>query len=78
MMADAVLALNAGSSSLKFAVYRNVSGRIAPVSRLEIDGIGPAPHFVARNVDGVAPIEKPWPSATFAGLHDELLGWVRR
>jgi hypothetical protein len=45
---------------------------------LEIDGIGPAPHFVARNVDGVAPIEKPWPSATFAGLHDELLGWVRR
>jgi acetate kinase len=75
-MADAVLALNAGSSSLKFAVYRDVSGKIAPISKGEIEGIGTAPHFVARDADGVARIEKRWPSATFARLLGELLGWV--
>jgi len=75
-MADAVLALNAGSSSLKFAVYRDVSGKIAPVSKGEIEGIGTAPHFVARNADGEPLTEKRWPSATFATLLGELLGWV--
>ena len=65
-MADAVLALNAGSSSLKFAVYRVISGKIAPVSKGEMEGIGTAPHFVAWDADGVALIEKRWPSATFA------------
>jgi len=75
-MADAVLALNAGSSSLKFAVYRDVSGKIAPVSKGEIEGIGTAPHFVARNADGVTLTEKRLPSTTFATLLGELLGWV--
>jgi len=75
-MADAVLAVNAGSSSLKFAVYRDVSGKITPVSKGEIEGIGTAPHFVARNADGVALVERRFPSATFASLLGELLGWV--
>jgi acetate kinase len=57
-MTDAVLALNAGSSSLKFAVYRDVSGKIAPVSKGEIEGIGTAPHFVARDADGRRPDRK--------------------
>jgi acetate kinase len=75
-MTDAVLALNAGSSSLKFAVYRDVSGKIVPVSKGEIERIGGAPHFVTRDADGVALTEKRWPTATFASLLGELLGWV--
>ena len=75
-MADAVLALNAGSSSLKFAVYRNESGMIGPVSTGEIEGIGTAPHFVARDGGGLPVIEKRFPSATFAILLSELLLWV--
>ena len=77
-MADAVLALNAGSSSLKFAVYRDVSGKIVPVSKGGIEGIGTAPHFIARDNNGVALIEKRWPSATFATVLGELLGWIDR
>jgi acetate kinase len=75
-MADAVLALNAGSSSLKFAVYREISRKIVPVSKGEIDGIGKAPHFVARDVNGIVLVEKRWPAATFAILLGELLGLV--
>ena len=75
-MSDAVLALNAGSSSLKLAVYRDVSGKIVPVSQGEIEGIGTAPHFIARDGKGVVLIEKRWPAATFAALLGELLDWV--
>jgi acetate kinase len=75
-MADAILALNAGSSSLKFGVYRDISSKIVPISKGEIEGIGTAPHFIARDNHGVALIEKRWPSATFATLLGELLGWV--
>jgi len=77
-MADAVLALNAGSSSLKFAVYRNVSGKIVPISKGEVEEIGTAPHFVARDSAGVVLIEKRWQSETFARLLGELLAWVDR
>src|SRR6478672_3135959 len=47
------LVLNAGSSSLKFCVYRNP---IAQVWRLDargqIDGIGSTPHFSAKDESG--------------------------
>jgi acetate kinase len=79
-MADAVLALNAGSSSLKFAVFRNGAvGKIVPVSKGEIEGIGTAPHFFARDAKGVTLNEKRWPdgaTVTFDTLLGELLGWV--
>jgi acetate kinase len=75
-MADAVLALDAGSSSLKFAVYREVSGKIVPLSKGKIEEIGTAPHFVARDVNGATLTEKNWPAATFETLLGELLGWV--
>jgi len=75
-MADAVLALNAGSSSLKFAVWRDEAGLVIPVSKGEIEEIGAAPHFIARDTSGVILIEKRWPSATFSFLVNELLGWV--
>ncbi len=75
-MADAVLTLNAGSSSLKFAVYRKESGMIGPVPTGEIEGIGTAPHFVARDAGGLPVIEKRFPSATFATLLSELPLWV--
>ena len=79
-MTDAVLALNAGSSSLKFALFRNNgNGEIVPVAKGEIEGTGTAPHFVARDAKGATLTEKRWPdgaNATFESLLGELLGWV--
>ena len=52
-MPDAVLALNAGSSSIKFALYEFATGRrLMLASHRQIDGIGTAPHFVARDAAG--------------------------
>jgi acetate kinase len=76
-MADAVLALNAGSSSLKFGVFRSTgNATIVPVSKGGIEGIGTAPHFTARDNNGVTLIEKRWPSATFETVLGELLEWI--
>jgi acetate kinase len=47
------LVLNAGSSSLKFCVYRRPAGGHWHLeSRGQIDGIGTAPHLKAKDADG--------------------------
>ena len=49
-MNDYVLVLNAGSSSLKFSVYmRPEGGDWRPQSRGQIEGIGTAPRFFAKD-----------------------------
>jgi acetate kinase len=79
-MTEAVLALNAGSSSLKFAVFRNDgSGKISRVSNGEIERISTAPHFVARDDKGATVHEKLWPEGappTFEALLSDLLRWI--
>jgi len=52
-VAEAVLVVNAGSSSLKFSVYRiEDAGGIAETARGLLDGIGVRPHFRARSTAG--------------------------
>jgi acetate kinase len=52
-MADAVMALNAGSSSIKFGLFEIRSGvESTCVAKGEVDGIGTAPHFVAKDAKG--------------------------
>jgi acetate kinase len=79
-MTDAVLALNAGSSSLKFAVFRaGRAKKIEPACRGEIEATTTAPHFVARDAKGAPLDEKRWPAGggtAFETLLGELLGWV--
>jgi len=53
-MSDAILVLNAGSSSLKFAVF-GCGGDDAAILRGKIAGIGRAPVFSAIRPDGTAP-----------------------
>ena len=48
-----LLVLNAGSSSLKFSVFRRESAGWHPDVRGQIDGIGTAPRFSARDDGGV-------------------------
>lgn len=81
-MAGAVLALNAGSSSIKFALYEVTGdGGLACLTKGEIDGIDSTPHFVARDADRVVIGERRWAkgaNADFATLLRGLLDWVDR
>ncbi|MBB4200663.1 acetate kinase [Rhodoblastus sphagnicola] len=47
-MADIILTINAGSSSIKFAAYEIDQGKLARLALGEIDGIGGKAHFSAR------------------------------
>lgn len=58
-MSDLILVLNAGSSSIKFALYDAADD---PVLRLKghVEGIGVAAHFAARDADGNSLGEQSW------------------
>jgi acetate kinase len=68
-MRDAILVLNAGSSSIKFLVFAEDGGRLAPVVRGQIEGIHTAPRFVARDPAGKTVAEKSWGEGVKLG-HD--------
>ncbi len=77
---NAVLALNAGSSSLKFALF-DAGKKMELLSKGEIEEIDTAPHFVAQNGRGAPLDETLWsgnPPAGREGLLDSLLQWTDR
>jgi acetate kinase len=77
-MTDAVLTLNAGSSSIKFSLFEFSDGDLALSAGGEIEGIGQAPHFVAR-VHGRVVTERRWPShegLSHEAFLGELLDWT--
>jgi acetate kinase len=80
-MADAVLTINAGSSSLKFAVYR-VGEHERPLlsAKGQVEGIGTSPRLVAEDVEGQTLIDRRWPDDRGLG-HTEFFrvigGWLR-
>jgi len=51
-MSDHILVLNAGSSSVKFAVYGRAADGWADEARGQIEGIGTAPKFSAKDAAG--------------------------
>jgi len=51
-MSDHILVLNAGSSSVKFAVYGRAADAWADEARGQIEGIGTAPKFSAKDAAG--------------------------
>jgi acetate kinase len=46
---DAILTLNVGSSSLKFALFGRCGASLELAAKGQIEGIGTAPHMVARD-----------------------------
>jgi acetate kinase len=77
-VSEAILCLNAGSSSLKFALFQAAS-ELALVARGQIEGIGAAPHLIVRDAGAAILADKRWPGGAGHG-HDaflgELLKWV--
>jgi acetate kinase len=63
-VADAVLALNSGSSSIKFSLFEvNDLNRLTLSAKGQIEGISSAPHFLARSAEGAVLAERRWPNA---------------
>ena len=80
-MGDYVLVLNAGSSSLKFSVYRRSDSHALEIdARGQIDGIGSAPRFTAARGDGGAGIKDEGLNAAVCDAPsalEHLAGWLR-
>jgi acetate kinase len=51
-MQDAVVVINAGSSSIKFGVFLHDGGEPELVERGQMEGIGSDPSFAVKNADG--------------------------
>jgi acetate kinase len=71
-----ILALNAGSSSLKFALFETDAGGNLPlVSKGEIEGIGTVPHLRVVDTTGRLLAEHRWPPGATLG-HEAFLGEI--
>ena len=78
-MTQVILTLNAGSSSLKFALFAASKDGVTPRLRGKIENIGAAPHMVAVDAEGVTLVDRHW--AADATLEHEaflepLLEWI--
>lgn len=70
-----ILVVNAGSSSIKFAVF--TSSLVRQISG-ELEGIGATPHLSARNADGVSLVDRDCQTGE-GSIHDllaETVDWI--
>lgn len=78
-MSEAILALNAGSSSLKFSLFEIQDDRPAAIAHGQIEGIGSEPHLIARDEHGAVLTERHWADGA-AMQHEaffgELFAWI--
>jgi acetate kinase len=79
-MEDFALVLNAGSSSLKFCVYRRPEEQSWGLeARGQIEGIGTTPHFSVKSGTGVKVVDQALDASVRdgGGAIDVLAGWLR-
>ena len=61
--AGSILTINAGSSSLKFALF-HAGANLAEITRGEIENLNSEPHFTARDIAGATLAEQHWHGGT--------------
>jgi len=79
-MADAILVVNAGSSSIKFSLFVADAGALDMTLRGQIEGLFTDPHFVAKDKTGAVVSEKSWGKGEqlgHGGALDHLAGFIR-
>ena len=76
-MRDAILVLNAGSSSLKFEVFAIDGGRPASIARGIVEELTTAARFAAKDAQGRPLGEHRWPTDQPPG-HDGAIAWLGR
>ena len=73
-MSDLILAINAGSSSLKLGIYQVASdGPPELLAKGLLEDVGAEPRFMAKDGAGAVLDDRHWPKDT---AHDEMLGAV--
>jgi acetate kinase len=80
-MADSILVINAGSSSIKFSVYEIGDGAgLAPAYTGQIEGIGTRPRLRARDRSGVSLVDAQFEAAEVADVPSAIArvgAWLR-
>ena len=79
-MTDAIVVVNAGSSSLKFSLFVLRAGELALDVRGQVEGLSTAPRFVALDATGRAVAERSWGEGAklgHAGAVEHLRGFLR-
>lgn len=79
-MADAIVVLNAGSSSIKFSLFALVESDLDVVVRGQIEGLFTSPRFVSKDDAGRVLSEKSWGeehSLGHEGALDHLVAYLR-
>jgi len=74
-MADAILVLNAGSSSIKFSLFTIADDQLALNVRGQVEGLYTAPKFSAKDAAGAVAGERSWDSGTRLG-HDGAIEYL--
>jgi len=77
-MPDAILALNAGSSSIKFGLFEVRDGSsLGFMSKGGIEGVGGDPHFTATDAAGSKLADEHWrgKDADYDAMLGALLAW---
>ena len=72
MTDQAIVVINAGSSSVKFSVFFRNTGTLDLRIRGQIEALFSAPRFVARDASGTTVSEKSWPDGTKLGHEGAL------
>jgi acetate kinase len=67
-MANAIAVLNAGSSSVKFSLFVTHGEDLELHVRGQFEGIGTAPHFIAKRRDGATTTDHSWPDSRTLSL----------
>lgn len=75
-----LVVINAGSSSIKFALYSLSDGELgAAIARGELEGLGTEPHFFARDASGAPLVERRWDRNARADTDElirALIDWI--
>jgi acetate kinase len=70
-MTGSIMTINAGSSSLKFALFNNDT-KLTETVRGEVENLGAAPHFRASDNAGKVLAEQRWPADAKQSFEDAL------
>jgi acetate kinase len=74
-MPNAIVVLNAGSSSIKFSLFLEREGDLVPDLRGQVEGLYTAARFISKATDGTLKAEKRWPDGVELG-HDGALDYL--
>jgi acetate kinase len=75
-MSDAIIVLNAGSSSLKFSIYGVAEPELELVARGQFEGLGTSPRFKAKDPNGTVLADVPLSGDSKKFGHPEAFAYL--